>query len=141
MLDEMVKILRYFQDTKLTTKYTVILSDAIPLINCLRRMLENTKDAEGQLISGENVSNSKLLAADLILAFNERLNYLENEESYYLAVLDLRYKHRIFHKQYTIIRAKRRLGELLNVNLQNISESMMPQPSTSFEPSLICGRL
>lgn len=62
------------------------------------------------------------------------MNYLENEESDYLAtVLNPHYKVRTFHKQTTDSTIKRRLRLLLNSQI--ISKLMTPQPSTSSEPS------
>lgn len=134
MMEEVVNILRYFAEaTKSISKATATLSDAIPLINSLRKVLKNI---ECQSTERENSSQSQKLAADLVLALNEKFDDLENEETYCLAtMLDPRYKARIFQSQSAITMTKKRLIQLLdllNVALhsETISDTVTPTSST-----------
>ncbi|KAL0818844.1 hypothetical protein ABMA28_008164 [Loxostege sticticalis] len=123
MMEEVVNILRYFEEaTKSISKDTATLSDAIPLINSLRKLLNNIRSPSTER---RNSSQSQKLATDLLLALNEKFDGLENEETYCLAtMLDPRYKARIFQLQSTINMAKKRLVELLDVNLALHSETI-----------------
>lgn len=114
----------------MTDKVTNILCyfEAVITINYITRRYSSLTVSEGcfrtdyQYFARGNVS--KVLASDMILALNEKFDYLDNEESYYLTTpIDPRYKLRTVHKQSTISISKRRLGELLNP--QTISESTM----------------
>ncbi|GBP04717.1 Zinc finger BED domain-containing protein 4 [Eumeta japonica] len=104
MMEKVVNILRYFEEaTKSINKSTATLSDAIPLINSLRKLLENMRGSSPR--EEENISQK--LAGDLLMALNERFEDLENEEIYCLATtLDPRYKTRIFQLYSTTSTAK-----------------------------------
>ncbi|GBP91822.1 Zinc finger BED domain-containing protein 6 [Eumeta japonica] len=94
MMEKVVNILRYFEEpTKSISKSTATLSDAIPLINSLRKLLENMRGSSPR--EEENISQK--LAGDLLMALNERFEDLENEETHCLATtLDPR-KHGYFN--------------------------------------------
>ncbi|GBP34584.1 Zinc finger BED domain-containing protein 4 [Eumeta japonica] len=104
MMEKVVNILRYFEEaTKSISKSTATLSDAIPLINSLRKLLENMRGSSPR--EEENISQK--FAGDLLMALNERFEDLENEEIYCLATtLDPRYKTRIFQLHSTTSTAK-----------------------------------
>ncbi|GBP78344.1 Zinc finger BED domain-containing protein 4 [Eumeta japonica] len=108
MMEKVVNILRYFEEaTKSISKSTATLSDAIPLINSLRKLLENMRGSSPR--EEENISQK--LAGDLLMALNERFEDLENEEIYCLATtLDPRYKTRIFQLHSTTSTAKASCG-------------------------------
>ncbi|GBP06219.1 Zinc finger BED domain-containing protein 4 [Eumeta japonica] len=136
MMEKVVNILRYFEEaTKSISKSTATLSYAIPLINSLRKLLENMRGSSPR--EEENISQK--LAGDLLMALNERFEDLENEEIYCLATtLDPRYKTRIFQLHSTTSTAKKRLVELIinfNEDLysENASDMVAPTPSTSSE--------
>ncbi|XP_064072747.1 zinc finger BED domain-containing protein 4-like [Vanessa tameamea] len=100
LMEEVVNILRYFEEaTKSISKATATLPDAIPIINSLRKLLDNMSSHSTER---QNISQSQKLASDLLLALNERFEGLENEEIYSLATtLDPRYKTRTFQLQST----------------------------------------
>ncbi|GBP57501.1 Zinc finger BED domain-containing protein 4 [Eumeta japonica] len=107
MMEKVVNILRYFEEaTKSISKSTATLSDAIPLINSLRKLLENMRGSSPR--RGEYIAK---LAGDFLMALNERFEDLENEEIYCLATtLDPRYKTRIFQLYSTTSTAKASCG-------------------------------
>ncbi|GBP09762.1 Zinc finger BED domain-containing protein 4 [Eumeta japonica] len=136
MMEKVVNILRYFEEaTKSVSKSTATLSDAIPLINSLRKLLENMRGSSPR----EEKNISQKLVGDLLMALNERFEDLENEEIYCLVTtLDPRYKTRIFQLHSTTSTAKKHLVELiinLNEDLysENASDMVAPTPSTSSE--------
>ncbi|GBP34600.1 Zinc finger BED domain-containing protein 4 [Eumeta japonica] len=74
MMEKVVNILRYFEEpTKSISKSTATLSDAIPLINSLRKLLENMRGSSPR--EEENISQK--LAGDLLMALNERFKDLK----------------------------------------------------------------
>ncbi|GBP41425.1 Protein borderless [Eumeta japonica] len=80
MMEKVVNILRYFEEaTKSINKSTATLSDAIPLINSLRKLLENMRGSsprEEENIS-QKISGKKKRLVELIININEDL-YSEN---------------------------------------------------------------
>ncbi|GBP82561.1 Zinc finger BED domain-containing protein 4, partial [Eumeta japonica] len=78
MMEKVVNILRYFEEaTKSISKSTATLSDAIPLINSLRKLLENMRGSSPRerRIYRKNLRQKRLV--ELIINLNEDL-YSEN---------------------------------------------------------------
>lgn len=112
----------YFEEaTKSISEESACLSDAIPLINSLRKVLEQIKNH--QTTDDSYSPEYYTFVENLMAGIKERFDYLESEETFILATtLDPRYKLRTFNLQSTSIQAKRILISLItNTNRDNVA--------------------
>ncbi|GLV43842.1 uncharacterized protein CBL_11578 [Carabus blaptoides fortunei] len=122
IMEQAINILAYFEYvTKALSKDTAMLSDVIPLVSSLFKILDRIKS---DMMSHEHV---KIMAADLSKQLSLRYGNIEDNNSYITATaLDPRYKTRVFRMHSTAEKGK----ELLYFTL-GVGESSEQQASTS----------
>ncbi|XP_022835166.1 zinc finger BED domain-containing protein 4-like [Spodoptera litura] len=117
LMEQVVSALTYFEEaTKSVSQESACLSDAIPLINSLRRVLERIKNTTAMDDNAYSPEYNAFIL-HLIAGINDRFDYLENDETFILATaLDPRYKLRTFTLQTTSMNAKSMLISLITNN-------------------------
>nr|CAI5836932.1 unnamed protein product [Callosobruchus analis] len=104
-MDHVVSVLSYFEEaTKSISQESACLSDAIPLINSLKKVLEQLKDQQMANDVDDNHSPEySIFVGSLLAGINDRFRHLESDETYILSTaLDPRYKLRTFSLQTTV---------------------------------------
>ncbi|KAF9409727.1 hypothetical protein HW555_011017 [Spodoptera exigua] len=106
LMEQVVSALTYFEEaTKSVSQESACLSDAIPLINSLRRVLERIKNTTAMDDNAYSPEYNAFIL-NLIAGINDRFDYLETDETFILATaLDPRYKLRTFTLQSTSVNA------------------------------------
>ncbi|KAF9405677.1 hypothetical protein HW555_013681 [Spodoptera exigua] len=106
LMEQVVSALTYFEEaTKSVSQVSACLSDAIPLINSLRRVLERIKNTTAMDDNAYSPEYNAFIL-NLIAGINDRFDYLETDETFILATaLDPRYKLRTFTLQSTSVNA------------------------------------
>jgi hypothetical protein len=105
LVEQVVQILVYFEDvTKALSKDAITLSDAIPLINSLFRIIQKISSDDTKHQTVRNMVET--LQTQMIYRY---INIEENETYILATALDPRYKTRIFRN----INASKKVTELL----------------------------
>ncbi|CAG4992891.1 unnamed protein product [Colias eurytheme] len=114
LMEQVVSVLSYFEEaTKSISQESSCLSDAIPLINSLRKVLERIKNTSA-MDDNAHSPEYNAFVLNLIAGINDRFDCLESDETFILATaLDPRYKLRTFTLQSTIMNARRKLISLI----------------------------
>lgn len=115
LMEQVVSTLNYFKEaTKSISKKSACLSDAIPLINSLRKVLKQIKSNQETADDSYSSPEYYNFVEILIAGINDRFDYLESEETFiFSTTLDPRDKLRTFFLQSTSIEAKRILISLI----------------------------
>lgn len=115
LMEKVVSTLNYFEEaTKSISEESACISDAIPLINSLRKVLKQIKNNKETADDSSSSPEYYNFVEKLIAGINDRFDYLESEETFILSTaLDPRYKLRTFFLQSTSIEAKRILISLI----------------------------
>nr|CAI5863463.1 unnamed protein product [Callosobruchus analis] len=130
LLDHVVSVLSYFEEaTKSISEESACLSDAIPLINSLKKVLEQLKNQQmANNVDDNHSPEYSIFVGSLLAGINDRFRHLESDETYILSTaLDPRNKLRTFSLQTTVIEAKKILiSKIAKNNRDNVP--VQPEP-------------
>jgi hypothetical protein len=131
LVEQVVQILVYFEDvTKALSKDAITLSDAIPLINSLFRIIQKISSDDTKHQTVRNMVET--LQTQMIYRYGN----IEENETYILATaLDPRYKTRIFRNN----NASKKVTELLYSAITEEKTEISPSVSSPNRPSTSTG--